>query len=155
MRCDSRRYFSMSGRTTVASGQSRRAWPIGIAERTPEAPRDIAAGQHHAAHAAADDHRPVGELRPVALLDAGIERIAIDMRDGQPGELGMGDEAGRAAGGTGCDGVRRGRVEPAAIPAQHGRHLGLRPGARAEINYAGHDTGLVRMDAILTRPGLR
>ena len=48
-----------------------------------EGARHIAAGQHDAALAAADDHRLVGERRVVALLDGGVERVAIDMRDRQ------------------------------------------------------------------------
>ena len=46
-----------------------------------EGARHIAAGQHDAALAAADDHRLVGERRVVALLDGGVERVAVDMRD--------------------------------------------------------------------------
>ncbi len=88
-----------------------------------EPARDIARGQNHAAQAAADDHRPVGQFRPVALLDAGIERVAIDMRDGEKRELGMIDDAGRAAPGAARLRLRlRLRlVEPAAIAAEAGR----------------------------------
>ena len=46
-------------------------------------PSDIAGGGDDAAGAAADDHRAGLKLRPVALLDAGIERVAVDMGDGQ------------------------------------------------------------------------
>ena len=42
-------------------------------------PRDIAAGRDDAALAAADDHRPVAQARVVALLDAGVEGVAIDV----------------------------------------------------------------------------
>ena len=45
---------------------------------------DIAGGGDHAAGAAADDHRARLQLRPVAFLDAGVERVAVDMGDGQP-----------------------------------------------------------------------
>ena len=43
--------------------------------------RDVAGGRDHAALAAADDQRLVGERRVVALLDRGVEGVAIDMRD--------------------------------------------------------------------------
>ena len=49
--------------------------------------RDIAGGGDHAAHAAADDHRLRGELRAVALFHAGVERVAVDMRDGEGEQL--------------------------------------------------------------------
>ena len=52
-------------------------------------PRDIAGRRHHPAHAAADDHRPRRQLRPVALLHAGVEGVAIDMRDGEREQLGV------------------------------------------------------------------
>ena len=64
-------------------------------------PRDVAGGGDDAAHAAADDHRAAGQLRPVALLDARVERVAIDMRDGEPNSSGMRDDpAGRRKPGT-------------------------------------------------------
>ncbi len=47
---------------------------------------------------AADDHGLVGELRIVALLDRGIEGIAVDMREGQPVEFGVPEEPRTAAG---------------------------------------------------------
>ena len=40
---------------------------------------DVAGRRDHAALAAADDDRPVGDLRIVALFDGGVERVAIDM----------------------------------------------------------------------------
>ena len=46
-----------------------------------EGARDVAGGQHDAALAAADDHRLVGERGIVALLDGGVEGVAIDMGD--------------------------------------------------------------------------
>ena len=73
--------FRHVGRITVACGQSRRASNIGIAERTPKVRAIVAGGRDHAALAAADDQRLVGERRIVALLDGGVERVAIDMRD--------------------------------------------------------------------------
>ena len=48
-----------------------------------EGARHVAAGRDDAALAAADDHRLVGERRVVALLDRGVEGVAIDMRDRQ------------------------------------------------------------------------
>ena len=53
-------------------------------------PGDIAAGGDDAARAAADDDRAVEKLRPVALLDAGIEGVAVEMSEGERRELGMG-----------------------------------------------------------------
>ena len=67
----------------------RRAHAIGA--------RDVAGGRHHAALAAADDHRPVGQLRIVALLDGGVERVAVDMRQRQRGQRVVADQARGAA----------------------------------------------------------
>ena len=58
---------------------------------------DIAAGGHHAASSAAHDHRLVQQRRIVALLDGGIERVAIHMRDGKRFEFGMRKDAMAAA----------------------------------------------------------
>ena len=44
---------------------------------------DVAGGGDDAAPAAADDHRLGGERRIVALFDRGVERVAIDMGDGE------------------------------------------------------------------------
>src|SRR5260370_757736 len=52
------------------------------------------------ARAAGDDDRPLGEIRPVALLDRGIEGVAVDMGDHEAGQLGMRDKARRAAFGA-------------------------------------------------------
>ncbi len=52
-------------------------------------PGDVAGGADHAARAAADDHRAGRQLRPVALLDAGVERVAVDMGDREGQQLGM------------------------------------------------------------------
>ena len=67
----------------------RRAHAIGA--------RDVAGGRHHAALAAADDHGLVGELGIVALLDGGVERVAVDMRERQRGQRVVADEARGAA----------------------------------------------------------
>src|SRR5262249_3213814 len=58
-----------------------------------ERARNVASGRHDAALAAADDHRFVREARIVALLDRGVERIAIDMGDGELPGLRMADDA--------------------------------------------------------------
>ncbi len=52
-----------------------------------ERARDVAGGGDHAAPPAADDHRTVAERWIIALLDGGVERIAVDMGDRQPREL--------------------------------------------------------------------
>ena len=59
---------------------------------------DVAGRRHHAALAAADDHRLVGDLRIVALLDGGIERVAIDVGQRQRGQCCVTDQARGAAG---------------------------------------------------------
>ena len=48
--------------------------------------RDVAGGRDHAALAAADDDRLVGERGIVALFDGGVERVAIDMGDASAGK---------------------------------------------------------------------
>ncbi len=58
---------------------------------------DVAAGGDDAALAAPDDQRLVAQGRVVALFDRGVERVAIDVRDGQGAQLGMVDEPRRAA----------------------------------------------------------
>ena len=62
----------------------RAAVRSGIAEWTPNAPRLVGRGADDAAGrrpAAADDHGLAAELRAVALLDRGEERIEIDVED--------------------------------------------------------------------------
>jgi hypothetical protein len=81
---------------------------------------DVAGGGDNAAVAAADDDGVVGELRPVAFFDAGVEGVAVDMGDGEGEELGVAQGAGAAA--RGANGAGRGGVE--AIPAE--RRLGGR-----------------------------
>ena len=73
----------MRGRITTASGQSFSALNIGIAERTPVEPGDVAGGGDDAAAAAADDDRAVGEAGIVALLHRGVEGVAVEMGDGE------------------------------------------------------------------------
>ena len=77
---------------------------------------DVAGGRDDAAVAAADDDRLVAQAGVVALLDAGIEGVAVDMGDGEVGELGMGDQAGRSAGGAAG---RPGRASPRAPQSRH------------------------------------
>src|SRR5947209_13947043 len=67
----------------------------------------------------ADDQRLAGELQPVALLDGGVEGIAIDMGDTEALDLHMRQQPRAAApdahfGGAGDDFT--------AIPAQRTRH---------------------------------
>src|SRR6185437_17129361 len=68
----------------------------------------------------ADDQRPVEQLGMVALLDAGVEGIAIDMGERQRSEFVMGDKARRAAGAA-APARRRRLGEHGAIATQH-RH---------------------------------
>ncbi len=82
-----------------------------------EGARDVAGGADDAAIAAADDQRLVGEARIVALLDRGIEGVAIDVADGKRIELGVTQharrEAARAAGDTAdITAGNRGRKRP-------------------------------------------
>jgi hypothetical protein len=67
----------------------RRAHPIGA--------RHVAAGQHDPALAAADDHRLVGKRGVVALLDRGIEGVAINVRNRERVKLAVTDELWRPA----------------------------------------------------------
>ena len=81
--------------------------------------RDVAGGRDHAAPPAADDDRLALELGIVALLDGGIEGIAIHVRDGQRPELLVGDHTRRAA----CGAARTG-IEGRQAVAAKGRHDG-------------------------------
>ncbi len=78
---------------------------------------DVAGGRDHPALAAADDHRPVGEGGVVALLDRRVESVAVEMCDGEPVELGVGDEPRAAAMRTAS---RSRRSRPEAIAAEGG-----------------------------------
>ena len=56
---------------------------------------------------AANDDRLIAQFRPVALLDGGIERIAIEVGDGKIVKFRMPDDAYRPAGIAGITvGVR-------------------------------------------------
>ena len=87
-------------------------------------PGDIAAGGDHAPVAPADDHGAVAQLRPVALLDGGVEGVAVEMGDGEAVKLRVAQDARRPAGRAGAGtGVR----PMAAIAAErvHGAIIGL------------------------------
>ena len=88
---------------------------------------DVAAGGDHAPVAAAHDHRAVAKLRAVALLDRGVEGVAVEMGDGEIVKLGVAQEARRPAGRAGAGGAER---PVAAVAAQclHGAIIGLDPG---------------------------
>ena len=55
-------------------------------------PKNRRLGRDHAAPPAAHDQRAVAQRGIVALLDAGVEGVAIDMRDGEAVELSMAGE---------------------------------------------------------------
>ena len=82
-------------------------------------PGDVAGGRDDAATTAADDDRAVGERRIVALLDRGVERIAVEMGDRERRQFGMVEEARAAAGPTGA-GARRCGLEAVAAEAARG-----------------------------------
>ena len=70
-----------------------------------ELPGDVARRRDDAAMTPADHHRTIGQRRVVALLDAGIEGVAVDMGDRQGADFGMRDEARSAAAAAGRDGI--------------------------------------------------
>src|SRR5262245_60906587 len=90
------------------------------------APRDITRRRDHAALAAADDHGLVAQLRRIALLDRGVESVAIDVRESEGRELRMRDVS-RAATASAAPSVRLSQREAIAAERRHGRH----PCARA------------------------
>mgnify|MGYP006184884147 CR=1 FL=1 len=77
---------------------------------------DVAAGGDHATLAAADDNGFGGEFGAVAFFHAGIEGVAIHMRDGKAEQRVMGHHARAAAGGAARAGIKGGQ----AIAAQGG-----------------------------------
>ena len=115
---DRRRTSSMFGRTH----DRVRAEPARLEHRHrrahAEGARDVAGGGHHAALAAADDQRLVGERRVVALLDRCVERVAIDMRDGERLQFGVAQDARRAA-GRAARGVARRRARQSRQKRRH------------------------------------
>ena len=93
----------------------------------------IVAGRHDdPPPAAADQHRPVGEGGIVPLLDRGVEGIAIDMPDRQPGEFRVPRDPGRPAGRAGRSPAGRG--EAVAAERFHAKKL---VGAGGRVNRAG------------------
>jgi hypothetical protein len=158
-----------------------RAEPQGLEHRHrrfhAEGAGDVAGRGDHAASAAADDHRLGGERWIVALLDRGIEGVAVDVGDGETVELGVAQQPRRAAGGA----PRRagndiGKAIAAEAPrdalwhvafpmaaecARGARHLGgIDPGAAGEskqeilvaehmLQHAGEKAGLLRGGAKL------
>src|SRR4051812_21014260 len=83
-----------------------------------EGSRDVTSGRHDAALAATDNQRLVGQRRVVALLDRGVEGVAIDVADGEGVELRVAQDARREARGAaqGLSGVAQ------AIAAERGHH---------------------------------
>ena len=63
-------------------------------------PGDVAGGQHHAARAAADNQWFVAQTGVVALLDTGVESVAVNMRNRQRADLAMREDAWRPAFGA-------------------------------------------------------
>ena len=63
----------------------RRSHPVGA--------RRIAGCGDDAAPSAADDHRLGGKRGIVAFLDRGIEGVAVDVGDAEPGQLGMAQQS--------------------------------------------------------------
>ena len=55
--------------------------------------RDIACGQDDTAPSTSDDHGPIPEFGLVAFLDRRVKRVAIDVRDREIVEFGMGYQA--------------------------------------------------------------
>ena len=80
---------------------------------------DVAAGRDDAAFSPADDHRLVGKARVVALLDRGVEGVAIDMGDGKRAEFRVGRDARAAAGAA-----TRTRCGRQAVAAEAGDGIG-------------------------------
>ena len=78
---DAARISPCSGVITTACGQSLQRLEHRHRRMDAVGARDVAGGRDHAALAAADDQRLVGERRIVALLDRGVEGVAVDMRD--------------------------------------------------------------------------
>ena len=68
--------------------------------------RQVALGCDHPPVVPADDDRPVAQLRTVALLDGGVERVAVKVGNGEIVEFWMSHDPRRAAAWAGIeDGV--------------------------------------------------
>ena len=89
--------------------------------------RHIAAGEHHAALAPADDDRLVGERGVVALFDGGVEGVAVDMGDRQRKQVLVAQQARGAAG-----------------RAARGRFRDVLPAVAAEATYRRIGGGLAQ-----------
>src|SRR5262249_57383468 len=87
--------------------------------------RQVAGGRDPAAFPPADDQRLVVERGVVALLDRGVERVAIDMRDRERIELRMMQRARRPAGRAARPGAGK-LAQTVAAEARHGDSLALR-----------------------------
>ena len=96
-------------------------------------PRKIAAGGNDAPLRAADDHRNAPQVRVVALFDAGIEGVAIHMRDGERQKLGMRHDARGPAGRAAGAGLK-GR-QAIAAERRHGQRIPQSTGARNGLCY--------------------
>jgi len=83
--------------------------------------RDVAARRDHPALAAADHHRLVDQLGAVALLDRGVEGVAVDVGDPEVVQLDMVNAPRRAAGGAPAQPV--GRAAAVTVAAQAGNLL--------------------------------
>ena len=59
--------------------------------------RNVAGCRDDTATPSPNDHRPVGQIRILALLDGGEERVAIDMGDTEIVPLAMMQSTGRPA----------------------------------------------------------
>ena len=142
-----------------------RAAPVRLAQRhrrvDAEPPRLVARGRDDAARVlaagAADDDRPAAQLRPVALLDRGEERVEVDVEDRPRGHARYHRPAveppadvpsrSRRPGHSGTAVVA---IEPDAVLVALGRHPG---GARGRLARAA-DRGRPRLAVPVLRPWL-
>ena len=90
-------------------------------------PRDIAAGQHDAARAAADDHRAFGQFLVSVLLDCRVEGVAVQMGEREIRQFGVRDDprraAFRAAGRRCASGTASARSWASALQSRHSTAL--------------------------------
>ena len=59
--------------------------------------RDVTGRRDHTAPAAADDHRLFGQIRVIALFNAGVKGVTIKMGQAQVGEFAIADLARTSA----------------------------------------------------------
>ena len=108
-----------------------------------EGARVVARRHHHAPPAAADQHRPAAQRRVVALLDRGVEGVAVDMGDREAGELGVAHHPHRPAGPA-----RRPRRPPGRWRSSRGRALPCgKTGTRRDGGQPGGRNGRARAAA--------